>query len=163
LSLPLLVLREGQFPQLLSEAPATGASRGDRSVHRAGRRIRLLHRRNLSAQSRAAAGARRPRAEAGGADADRSVEPRAARAARARRARAGAGRSPGSARQACARQVLMTRVLMTADAVGGVWTYALELARALVPHGLFTTLATMGPRPSEAHLAAARGIPGLDV
>ena len=28
------------------------------------------------------------------------------------------------------------RVLMTADAVGGVWTYALELARALAPHGV---------------------------
>ena len=28
------------------------------------------------------------------------------------------------------------RVLMTADTVGGVWTYALELARALAPHGV---------------------------
>src|SRR4051812_2097805 len=38
------------------------------------------------------------------------------------------------------------RILMTADTVGGVWTYALELARALEPHGIDITLATMGPR-----------------
>ncbi len=34
---------------------------------------------------------------------------------------------------------------MTADAVGGVWTYALELAAALEPHGVEVVLATMGP------------------
>lgn len=39
---------------------------------------------------------------------------------------------------------------MTADAVGGVWTYSLELARALQPHGVEIVLATMGPRPSAA-------------
>ena len=33
---------------------------------------------------------------------------------------------------------------MTADTVGGVWTYALELARALEPHGVEVELATMG-------------------
>jgi glycogen(starch) synthase len=42
------------------------------------------------------------------------------------------------------------RILMTADAVGGVWTYALELARALAPHGIEVALATMGPRPNVA-------------
>jgi glycosyltransferase involved in cell wall biosynthesis len=57
----------------------------------------------------------------------------------------------------------MMRVLMTADAVGGVWTYVLELARALVPHGLFTTLATMGPRPSTDQLASAADIPSLEI
>lgn len=36
------------------------------------------------------------------------------------------------------------RVLMTADAVGGVWTYALELVRALQPWGVEVLLATMG-------------------
>lgn len=40
------------------------------------------------------------------------------------------------------------RVLMTADAVGGVWTYALDLARALAPLGVDVVLATMGPRPN---------------
>jgi glycosyltransferase involved in cell wall biosynthesis len=36
------------------------------------------------------------------------------------------------------------KVLMTADPVGGVWTYALELAGALAPHGVEVALATMG-------------------
>jgi glycosyltransferase involved in cell wall biosynthesis len=41
------------------------------------------------------------------------------------------------------------KILMTADAVGGVWTYALDLARALAPHGVEFLIATMGPRPNE--------------
>jgi glycosyltransferase involved in cell wall biosynthesis len=47
------------------------------------------------------------------------------------------------------------RVLMTADAVGGVWTYALELADALAPHGVSVVLATMGPAPDDAQRRAA--------
>lgn len=39
---------------------------------------------------------------------------------------------------------------MTADAVGGVWTYALDLARGLRAHGWETTLAVNGPQPAEA-------------
>ena len=35
-------------------------------------------------------------------------------------------------------------VLMTADTVGGVWTYAVELVRALAPHRVTVALATMG-------------------
>jgi glycogen synthase len=42
------------------------------------------------------------------------------------------------------------KVLMTADAVGGVWSYALELARALAPRGVEIVLATMGPLPNDA-------------
>jgi glycogen(starch) synthase len=38
----------------------------------------------------------------------------------------------------------MRTVLMTADAVGGIWTYALELAAALAPHGIQVHLAIMG-------------------
>lgn len=38
----------------------------------------------------------------------------------------------------------MTRVLMTADTLGGVWTYTLELIEALAPHGVEVHLATMG-------------------
>jgi glycogen synthase len=45
------------------------------------------------------------------------------------------------------------RVLMTTDAVGGVWTYSLELATALAPHDLEVHLATMGPAPSGLRLA----------
>ena len=50
------------------------------------------------------------------------------------------------------------RVLMTADAVGGVWTYATTLAASLAPHGVEILLATMGPRPGaaqRAHVAAS--------
>ncbi len=47
------------------------------------------------------------------------------------------------------------RVLMTADAVGGVWTYALELCRSLGRAGVDVALATMGPRPSPAQRADA--------
>jgi glycogen(starch) synthase len=36
------------------------------------------------------------------------------------------------------------RVLMTADTIGGVWTYTLQLCRALGEHGVSVTLATMG-------------------
>ncbi len=50
---------------------------------------------------------------------------------------------------------------MTADAVGGVWTYALELARALAPQGVDVHLATMGPRPDEQQRAAAARVPSL--
>jgi len=35
---------------------------------------------------------------------------------------------------------------MTVDTVGGVWTYALELARALEPHGIEIVMASMGAR-----------------
>ena len=38
---------------------------------------------------------------------------------------------------------------MTADAVGGVWTYALDLARGLAPLGVETTLLVNGPPPAE--------------
>ncbi|GHH01708.1 glycosyltransferase family 4 protein [Comamonas sp. JC664] len=55
------------------------------------------------------------------------------------------------------------RVLMTADAVGDVWTYALELTRALAPHGVEVTLATMGAPLSQAQWAEARGIPNLAI
>src|SRR5215217_7766401 len=49
------------------------------------------------------------------------------------------------------------RVLMTADTVGGVWTYALDLADALVPHGIEVELATMGrPLDHDQRAALAR-------
>lgn len=54
------------------------------------------------------------------------------------------------------------RLLMTADAVGGVWQYALELAAAL-PEETSVTLALLGPAPSEGQRAAAAAIPRLQV
>ena len=50
---------------------------------------------------------------------------------------------------------------MTADTVGGVWTYALDLARALAPHGVQIALATMGHLPTSAQSAEAAPVPNL--
>jgi glycosyltransferase involved in cell wall biosynthesis len=52
------------------------------------------------------------------------------------------------------------RVLMSADAIGGVWTYALDLAGALAAGDVEVTLAVMGPPPSQDQLlgAASAGI-----
>ncbi len=54
-------------------------------------------------------------------------------------------------------------ILMTADTVGGVWTYALELARALETHGVHITLATMGAPLRPAQWEEARALPSLDI
>src|ERR1041385_7581356 len=56
-----------------------------------------------------------------------------------------------------------TRILMTADTVGGVWTYALELTRALQPFGVEVLLAVMGPSLSAAQTNDARSIPNLNL
>ena len=57
---------------------------------------------------------------------------------------------------------LPRRVLMTADAVGGVWTYALDLAAGLSVHGVRTVLAVTGPLgPEERRRADA--VPGVTV
>jgi glycogen synthase len=50
----------------------------------------------------------------------------------------------------------MVRVLMTADAVGGVWDYALDLASALSVHGVSVDLAVMGPSPDLRRRRAAQ-------
>src|SRR3954447_13946829 len=55
------------------------------------------------------------------------------------------------------------RVLMTADTVGGVWTYALELARALQTQGATVALATMGAPLTVAQRAEAGTVRGLEV
>ena len=55
------------------------------------------------------------------------------------------------------------RILMTADTVGGVWTYALELTRALETHDVEVLLATMGPRPSPVQREQASAIPNLSL
>src|SRR4051812_41352265 len=43
----------------------------------------------------------------------------------------------------------LRRVLMTADAVGGVWTYTRELAGILQDHGIEVLVAVMGAAPTE--------------
>jgi glycosyltransferase involved in cell wall biosynthesis len=52
---------------------------------------------------------------------------------------------------------------MTADALGGVWTYALDLARGFARHGIETQLAVLGPSPNAAQLAEARALPRLEL
>jgi glycosyltransferase involved in cell wall biosynthesis len=54
------------------------------------------------------------------------------------------------------------RILMTADAVGGVWTYGIALAREMAQRGVQTTLAVMGPSPSPSQRCEATAA-GVDV
>jgi glycosyltransferase involved in cell wall biosynthesis len=51
------------------------------------------------------------------------------------------------------------RVLMTADPIGGVWTYALELIGALAEHHVDVVLATMGAPLSAAQRRAVHRLP----
>lgn len=53
------------------------------------------------------------------------------------------------------------KLLMTADAMGGVWRYCLDLATELVDRGAEVMIATMGPRPSDAQRLEALSIPRL--
>lgn len=53
------------------------------------------------------------------------------------------------------------RILLTADAVGGVWQYATDLASGLADLGVETVLAVMGPPPSSQQRDKARSIAGL--
>ena len=52
---------------------------------------------------------------------------------------------------------------MTADTVGGVWTYALELTRALQPYDGEVLLAIMGPSLSASQRDDARSLPNLSL
>jgi glycosyltransferase involved in cell wall biosynthesis len=53
------------------------------------------------------------------------------------------------------------RILITADAVGGVWQYSLDLARGLARLGHETVLALMGPAATTEQSKSAAQIPGL--
>jgi len=55
------------------------------------------------------------------------------------------------------------RVLMSADSIGGVFSYALELGRGLCAAGVEVAIATMGAPLSRDQRAALAGIPGLVV
>jgi glycosyltransferase involved in cell wall biosynthesis len=56
----------------------------------------------------------------------------------------------------------MTRLLMTIDAAGGVWRYAMDLARALRAHGVETAFLGFGPRPRADAEAEALRLGPLD-
>ncbi|RFB85462.1 glycosyl transferase [Rhizobium leguminosarum bv. trifolii] len=47
------------------------------------------------------------------------------------------------------------RVLMTVDAVGGVWSYAMDLAAGLKPRHVEVVFAGLGPRPTTEKIAEA--------
>ena len=55
------------------------------------------------------------------------------------------------------------RILMTADPIGGVWTFALELTRAFEPYGVEVVLATMGARLTPAQHQEVAGRKNLRV
>ncbi|WP_149536537.1 glycosyltransferase family 4 protein [Siccirubricoccus phaeus] len=52
---------------------------------------------------------------------------------------------------------------MTADTVGGIWTYALNLAAGLAEQGVATVLLLLGPPADAAQRAAAAAVPGLEL
>ena len=55
------------------------------------------------------------------------------------------------------------RILMTADTVGGVWPFALELARELVRQGDRVLLAAMGREPDVEQRREAAAVTGLEL
>src|SRR5258708_36840122 len=55
------------------------------------------------------------------------------------------------------------RILMTADAVGGVWVHATELARSLCEGGNEVMLTVIGPRPRPDQLRPLRSVHGLQL
>lgn len=55
------------------------------------------------------------------------------------------------------------RLLMTADTVGGVWTYAVELARTLAVQGFDIVLAAMGGPLTPCRRADLRHLPGIEL
>src|SRR5436305_11380166 len=62
----------------------------------------------------------------------------------------GANRGPGM------------HVLMTADTVGGVWTYTQELVSGLVRRGIRVSLVSMGALPTPKQTAWMEGLPSLN-
>ena len=57
----------------------------------------------------------------------------------------------------------ISHVLMTADTVGGVWTYALELAKALGSHGVRFTIATMGAPLSAEQRSEVNALANVEI
>jgi glycosyltransferase involved in cell wall biosynthesis len=55
------------------------------------------------------------------------------------------------------------RVVMTADAVGGIWQYALDLAESLAARDVETALVVLGPPPTPEQRRDADAIAGLEL
>lgn len=56
---------------------------------------------------------------------------------------------------------MAAKVLMTTDAIGGVWTYATDLAEGLSQAGVETVLVVIGPSPNRDQVMRAHAIPRL--
>lgn len=54
-------------------------------------------------------------------------------------------------------------ILMSADALGGVWPYTLDLAAGLARHGAAVTVALMGPAPAPERIAQAEAATGARI
>ncbi len=54
------------------------------------------------------------------------------------------------------------RILLTADTVGGVWTYAQELVAGLLRRGMQVTLVSFGEMPELSQMRWTEGLHGLD-
>jgi glycogen(starch) synthase len=57
--------------------------------------------------------------------------------------------------------MLSTKILMTVDAVGGVWTYAMDLCRGLTAHKVEVALVTFGKAASPEQRAEVCTLPGV--
>jgi glycogen synthase len=57
----------------------------------------------------------------------------------------------------------MTRLLLTTDTAGGVWTYAMELARELANEGVEIVLACLGAPPRPHQILEADAVSGLEL
>ena len=53
-------------------------------------------------------------------------------------------------------------ILVTADTLGGVWTYTRELVTGLIRHGEQVTLVSFGDIPTAAQTQWMEGLPNLD-
>src|SRR5687768_12045860 len=57
----------------------------------------------------------------------------------------------------------MRPILMTADPIGGVWQYALELCQELAKRDVNVVLATMGRQLERGERASVGGLPNVEL
>ena len=55
------------------------------------------------------------------------------------------------------------RILLTTDAVGGVWTYTMDIARRLAAQGVILDIAVLGPLPDAFQFGQAASIEGASL
>lgn len=56
-----------------------------------------------------------------------------------------------------------SKILMTADTVGGVWTYCMDLCKALQPFGAAVHLVTMGAKMNDWQVREVKALPNVKV